>query len=216
MSVMSSRLLLAATLVAATTAGGCNKLKDHKPGGLPDTSNVPTSMPGGSGEVDPNTCGNYAAIDAGIKLKAFLQATKDLDTELQEIVKVEKNSCITMGKSLQMNEADLAGDDTQAICGKVVAAYQDNLKVSMKAGAKLKITFKPAVCTVDASMKAHAAAECSGSASGTAVPAAAVGRRAASARRRPASRRRSTRSARRRSSSSTSTRRSSSMRPSSR
>src|SRR5882757_2297974 len=68
---------------------------------------VPTNMP--SGEVDPNTCGNYAAVDAGRKLKAFLQAVKDLETTAEETVKVVKQSCIMMGHELGMAEADLTG-----------------------------------------------------------------------------------------------------------
>ena len=167
MSLMSSRLLIAATLVA-TAASGCNKLKDHAPGGVPSTPDVPGGMPGGSGEVDPNTCGNYAAVDAGRKLKIFLQATKDLQDTTTETVKVVKQSCIMMGNELGMPADALAGDDTGAICNKVIATYRDNLKVSVKTQASLKISYKPAVCTVDASASAHASAECSGSASGTA------------------------------------------------
>jgi len=72
------------------------------PGGAPS---VPGggSLPGGSsGEVDPDTCGNYAAQDAGMKLKAFLTATKALDATMVETAKVVKESCLTMGKELAM------------------------------------------------------------------------------------------------------------------
>jgi len=153
-------------LATALVAGACG----HLPGGgksVPSTPSVP-SAPGGlggaSGEVDPNTCGNYAAVDAGMKLKAFLQATKDLETTTAETAKVVKQSCIMMGQEMQMPAADLGGDDTSAISAKVFQTYKDNLKVSMKAGAKLKIVYKPAVCKVDASASANAGAGCAGSA----------------------------------------------------
>jgi hypothetical protein len=153
-----SRILIATTLVAALA--GCNKVKP--PGGLP--TSVP-SLPSGSGEVDPNTCGNYAAVDAGAKLKVFLQATKDLQTTTEEVAKVVKQSCILMGQELSMAEADLGGDDTGAICNKVIAAYKDNLKVSVKSSAALTIKFVPGKCTVDASASASASGGCSGEAS---------------------------------------------------
>lgn len=153
-------------LATALVAGACS----HIPGGgksVPSTPSVP-SAPGGlggaSGEVDPNTCGNYAAVDAGMKLKAFLQATKDLQTTTAETAKIVKQSCIMMGQEMNMSPGDLGGDDTNAICAKVFQTYKDNLKVSMKAGAKLKIVYKPAVCKVDASASANAGAGCAGSA----------------------------------------------------
>ncbi|MFT3699552.1 MAG: hypothetical protein QM831_40770 [Kofleriaceae bacterium] len=139
--------------------------KDKVPSGVPDKPNVPGGLGGASGEVDPNTCGNYAAVDAGAKLKIFLQATKDLETTTEETVKVVKQSCIMMGQELGMPEGDLAGDDTNGICAKVITAYQDNLKVGLKAGAKLKIKYKPGVCKVDANASASAGGACSGGAS---------------------------------------------------
>lgn len=159
---MNPRLLLVTALVAIATATGCPKsgmpTMSSAPGAL---QNAPTSMP--SGEVDPNTCGNYAAVDAGRKLKAFLQATKDLQTTTEETVKVVKQSCVMMGQELGMAPADLQGE-TNDVCARVVTTYQNNLKVSLKAGAKLTIKYKPAVCTVDASLKAKAMAECQGGA----------------------------------------------------
>ncbi len=155
-----TRLFLATALVTLVAVTGCPK--GGVPGGLPSTpAGMPTSMP--SGEVDPNTCGNYAAVDAGRKLKAFLQATKDLEATTVETVKVVKQSCVMMGQELGMSEADLQGE-TNDICAKVITTYQNNLKVSLKANAKLTVKYKPAVCKVDAQLSAKAAAECEGSA----------------------------------------------------
>jgi hypothetical protein len=157
-----TRLFLATTLVTLVTVTGCPKGGLPGAGGLPNKpDNIPTSMP--SGEVDPNTCGNYAAVDAGRKLKAFLQATKDLETTTAETVKVVKQSCVMMGQELGMPAADLQGE-TADVCNKVTATYQNNLKVSLKANAKLTVKYKPAVCKVDAQLSAKAAAECEGSA----------------------------------------------------
>ena len=166
--------------VIAALAFGCGS---KLPGGhsvpgsdkIPDTSGVPTSMPGGaSGEVDPNTCGNYAASDAGAKLKAFLQATKDLQATTIETAKVVKESCVMMGQEMGMSPGDLGGDDTKALCAKVFQTYKDNLKVELKPKATLKIKYVPAKCTVDASLAANAGGACSGCASaGSAAPRAA-------------------------------------------
>jgi hypothetical protein len=156
--MMNTRNLL---VVMSLAAVGCG----HKlPGGVPSAPSVPGGLPSGSGEVDPNTCGNYAASDAGAKLKMFLQATKDLQTETLEVAKVVKQSCIMMGNELGMAAGDLAGDDTGAICNKVIATYKDNLKVTVKSQAALKIKFVPGKCTVDASASASASGGCSGAA----------------------------------------------------
>ena len=150
---------LRALIIAALSIAACSKL----PGGGPKVpGGVPTSMP--SGEVDPNTCGNYAAADAGAKLKQFLQSIKDLQATTTETLKVVKQSCIMMGQELGMADADLGGDDTKAICNKVIQTYKDNLKVALKANAKLKVVAVPAQCKVDASASAGASAGCSGSA----------------------------------------------------
>ena len=158
--IMNTRYLLAAMSIAALGAGCGHKM----PSGMPSTPSVPGGLPGGSGEVDPNTCGNYAASDAGAKLKAFLQATKDLQTTTLEVAKIVKQSCITMGNELGMPADALAGDDTGAICNKVIATYKDNLKVSVKSQAALKIKFVPGKCTASASASASASGACSGSA----------------------------------------------------
>jgi hypothetical protein len=149
----TSRLLFAASSLALIL-GGCDKLKNNVPGGgnLPSTS------------LDPNACGGFGTSDAGRKIKAFITATQDLDKVAGETAKIVKDSCVLMGKELGMNDADLGGDDTNGICAKVITAYQENLKVSLKAGAKLKATLKPAECKADLEVQAKAAGECEGKA----------------------------------------------------
>jgi modification target Cys-rich repeat protein len=162
-----SRLITAVTVVALAALVGCPK------GGLPGGSSVPgaSSVPGGgkvpgglagaSGEVDPNTCGNYAAMDGGIKLRAFLQATKDLEKTTEETVHVVKQSCEMIGREMGMTDADFRGE-AQDVCAHVYGALRDNMKVSFKSQAGLKIAYKPAVCRVNVDAQAKAAAECEG------------------------------------------------------
>ncbi len=147
---MKTRYLVSALLFAATACGG------KVPGG---------GMPGGSsGRVDPNSCGSYASTDAGAKLKLFLGAVADLDTRTQETANVVRESCIAMGKELGMSEADLGGQ-TKDLCAKVWTTYNDNLTVAVTGKAAFKVVYKPAVCKVDVSLTAEAAAKCEGKAS---------------------------------------------------
>src|SRR5215831_6732645 len=102
--IVSRSLITAAAIAALASCGGKMPSKPGMPDkpGVPDSPGVPGGLGGQSGEVDPNTCGNYAASDAGAKLKIFLQATKDLQGAVAEMVKLEKESCIMMGKELGM------------------------------------------------------------------------------------------------------------------
>src|SRR5438552_6247772 len=163
-------LITAAAFAAIAACGGKMPGKPDMPSkpDVPSSPGVPGGLGGASGEVDPNTCGNYAASDAGAKLKAFLQATKDLENTAAETVKIVKQSCVMMGQELGMPEGDLAGDDTNGICAKVITQYQNNLKVDMKPSAKLKIKYVPAKYTVDASASASASGGCAcGASAGT-------------------------------------------------
>src|SRR4029077_4342586 len=161
-----SPLIAAALTLAVAALGGCPK---NVPGGgavpgVPGGGAVPGGLGGVSGEVDPNTCGNYALMDGGAKLKAFLQATKDLQTTSEETIKVVKQSCEMIGREMAMTDADFQGD-TKAVCDKVYKTLRDNMKVAFKAQAGLKIKYKPAVCRINADAGARAAAGCGGPAS---------------------------------------------------
>lgn len=138
-------LFIAACAAAVIALTGC-------PGG----AKIPGQ--GGSG-VDPNTCGNYAASDAGRKLKAFFEATVKLDAEAQRVVNIVGESCAIMGKELGMADGELKGEP-KGVCDRVFARLNDDLKVSVKADAKLKVEYKPAVCTIDLQASASAAAQC--------------------------------------------------------
>src|SRR5262245_27150084 len=108
-----SRFLVAAVVVILVACGG--KLPGGGggvPGGdkIPGGGGVPGGLGGSSGMVDPNTCGNYSASEAGRRLKAFLEAVAELQKTSQETVDVVLTSCKMMGKELGMSEGDLGGE----------------------------------------------------------------------------------------------------------
>jgi hypothetical protein len=127
--------------------------------------NLPTGGPsgmrgGGAGSVDPDTCGNYAANDTGRKLKAFLEATVQLDQAVKNTENYLRDSCAMMG-----SELGVSGEgDTRTVCTNVANALSEHMQVGLKGGAKLKIDYQPAVCTVNVDAAASAAAKCEGKA----------------------------------------------------
>lgn len=162
-----SRFLVAAVVVALSACGGKLPGGASVPGSDKVPGGVPAAMTGGgsSGMVDPNTCGNYAASEAGARLKAFLEAVQELQKQSQETVEVVKTSCKMMGNELGMTDADFPDSmETKDICAKVWGAYNDNLKVAVKSKAAFKVVYKPAVCRVNVQATAEAAAKCEGKA----------------------------------------------------
>jgi hypothetical protein len=163
-----SRYLVVIAMTAAMSCGGKLPGGGGLPGGhdVPGGGAIPGGLGGASGEVDPNTCGNYAASDAGRKLHDFLLATKDLEKTTTETVQIVRTSCVMMGKDLGMTEADFpSGMESKDVCAKVWGQIHDNMKVAIKPKAKLTAQYTPAVCKVDIDAQAKIAAECEGKAS---------------------------------------------------
>lgn len=162
----ASRFVIAAVFALAACGG---KLPGG--GGVPGGDKIPgnpasSALGGSSGMVDPNTCGNYAASEAGARLKAFLTSLADLQKRTQETVDVVRTSCVMMGKELGMSEAEFTdGMQAKDVCAKVWGAYNDNMKVAVKGNAAFKIKYKPAVCKVNVQATAELAAKCEGKAS---------------------------------------------------
>jgi modification target Cys-rich repeat protein len=163
---MQNRYLLLITTLAVALLAGCPKGKGPGGlgGGIPDKPDVPGPLGGASGMVDPNTCGNYSASEAGKRFKNFLLALQDLQKETEETVKIVKQSCVILGTEIGMVPADLEGE-TKEVCARVYGEVDKNMKVVVKGKAAFKLEHKPAVCTVDVGMTAKAAAECEGKAS---------------------------------------------------
>jgi modification target Cys-rich repeat protein len=147
--------LVGSALLAVLALSGC-------PGGA-----TPPGIPGKGGggkasSVDPDTCGNYAASDAGAKLKAFLEATVTLNESVIAMEGEVKTSCSSMADKLGVKTEG----DTKAVCDAVAEAIKANLKPAKgKGGSPLKIDYQPAVCTVDANVAVEAAAKCEAKAS---------------------------------------------------
>ncbi|MCA9677970.1 MAG: hypothetical protein KC464_23295 [Myxococcales bacterium] len=139
-----NRTLLAVLLTALVgTLAGC-------PGG--------PGIPGrGGSKVDPNTCGNYAATDAGRKLKAFLEATVTLQDAVKGVEVEVKTGCDAMATELGMGEQK---GSTKEVCDKVIAQLKEDLHAGITAEAHLNVDYKPAVCTVDVQAAASFAAQC--------------------------------------------------------
>ena len=145
--------LVGIALLGAVALYGC-------PGGGPSVPGIP-GKGGKASSVDPDTCGNYAANEAGAKLKAFLEATVTLN---EAVVKMEgeiKASCDGMADKLGIK----AEGDTKAVCNAVADAIKANLKAGIKGKASLKVDYQPAVCTVSADVAVDVAAKCEASAS---------------------------------------------------
>jgi hypothetical protein len=145
-SLVVVALLAGASLLAACPGGGAP--------GIPGKG-------GKASSVDPNTCGNYAASEAGAKLKNFLEASVMLNEMVMSTEAEVKTSCGDMAEELGIP----AEGDTKTLCNAVANAIRDNLKAGLKGQAKLQIDYTPAVCTVSADVAASAAAKCEGSAS---------------------------------------------------
>jgi hypothetical protein len=148
-------------LFTAVVVSGLASLLVGCPAGGKGVPTGPSGLRGGgTGKVDPNTCGNYAANDAGRKLKAFLEATVQLDQAVQNTENYLRDSCAMMG-----SELGVSGEgDTRTVCTNVANALSEHLQVGLKGGAKLTIDYKPAVCTVNVEAAASAAAKCEGKA----------------------------------------------------
>jgi hypothetical protein len=145
----ATKMLAVAAFAALFSLTGC-------PGG----AGVPGGPGGGgSGKVDPNSCGNYAASDAGRKLKAFFEATVQLNDAVISVENTVKDSCKSMGGELGMADAQLEGT-TKELCDRVLAELKASLQAGIKGEANLKVDYKPAVCTVNADVAASATAEC--------------------------------------------------------
>jgi modification target Cys-rich repeat protein len=149
--------LVGSALLTLLALAGC-------PGGA-KAPGLPGGVPGGGGgkasSVDPDTCGNYAASEAGAKLKAFLEATVTLNEAVIEMEGEIKASCSGMAEKLGVS----TDGDTKAVCNAVSEAIEANLKAGIKGKASLKVDYKPAVCTVNADVAVDAAAKCEASAS---------------------------------------------------
>lgn len=147
--------------LAATAAVASLALVAACPGGTPGLPDKPDIPGQNAGKVDPNACGNYAQAEGGAKIKAFLEATVQLQEIVFEAENYLKETCVAMAGELGVSP----DGDTKTVCGAVEASLKEHMQVGLKAGAKLEVEFQPAVCEVDVNLAAKVAAKCEGSAS---------------------------------------------------
>ncbi|HLU67861.1 MAG TPA: hypothetical protein VKZ63_16365 [Kofleriaceae bacterium] len=144
--------LVGSGILAVLALAGC-------PGG--GGPGIPGGPGGKASSVDPNSCGNYAASEAGAKLKAFLEATVQLNESVASLEGEVKVSCAAMAEKLGVP----ADGDTKTVCEGVANAIRENLSVGIQGEAAFKVDYQPAVCTVNADVAAEAAAKCEAQAS---------------------------------------------------
>jgi len=113
--------------------------------------------------VDPSACGGFSANAAGAKLKAFLEAVKELDAQAKGTMEIVVGGCKTMAKELGMSGVDSM--EPKELCNKVWAEYNNGLKTAVKGKAAFKVEYKPAVCRINVEATADIAAKCEGKAS---------------------------------------------------
>jgi hypothetical protein len=113
-------------------------------------------LPGGAPD-----CGGDLGAGAGAKIRAFLDATAEVDKATASLEASVRDACRDMAKAL-----DVSPDgNTKVVCNRVSAAIKDNLKVGVKSKSAVVVRYEPAVCKVDADFTAKAAAKCEGRAS---------------------------------------------------
>lgn len=112
--------------------------------------------------------GSFTAdVKANATLRAFVQASGDLSTLSAKVEEEVGGACARMGHDLGLSDAQM-GEGTESRCNAL------NVKIDaiLRAGASVKATFTPPMCT--ASAEAHA--DCSGQCSGSVDPGAIVAR----------------------------------------
>ena len=138
---------LAAVGLLATTAGcpaaGQGQGRDHR---------LSASRP----LVNPNACGNYATVDVGRKVKAFLTATVRLHRAVKDTEEALRATCVNMARPLGIPTTGAIGP----LCKQVADTIKQNLATGLKANARMDVKYEPAVCTVNVQAAASAAARC--------------------------------------------------------
>ncbi len=152
-------ILMLAVLAGASASG------QTLPGGvkIPGGGKAP-SLPGGNKipGADAVNCGDIGTTAAGAKLKAFIDASADVDKASAELEASVHDACRDMAKALEIS----TDGSTKVLCNRVATEIKTSLKVGVGVKSKTAVvaTYKPAVCKVNADFTAEAAAKCEGKA----------------------------------------------------
>jgi hypothetical protein len=146
---------LAFSLIGAEMAGAQNL-----PGGMklptfggkktPDGVKLPAGLA-------PN-CGNIESTSAGVKVKAFLEASAEVDRGTAALEASVQDACRDMAAKLQISTEG----KTKVLCSRVAAEIKSSLRVGVKSRTAVTTKYTPAVCKVDADFTANVAAKCEG------------------------------------------------------
>ena len=149
-----------AALLTGDAAGqslpGGGKIPGIGGGGGSKTPSVPAGIPG----ADKVGCGDIASKPAGAKIRAFLDATAELDKASASLEGTVKDACRDMAKALEISTEGT----TKVLCNRVATELRTSMKVGVKSKAAVVAKYQPAVCKVNADFTADVAAKCEGKA----------------------------------------------------
>jgi len=132
------------------------------PGGgkLPGVGGKSPTLPGGAKVpgADAVGCGDISTTAAGAKLKAFLEASAEVDKASAALEASVRDACRAMAKELQIP----AEGNTKELCNRVAGEIKTSLKVGVKSKTTVVTKYSPPVCKVNADFTAEAAAKCEG------------------------------------------------------
>ncbi len=115
-------------------------------------------LPGGLGEAA--NCDAVSTTAAGAKVKAFIDASADVDQATAALEASVHGACRDMAKALEIS----TDGKTKVLCNRVAAEIRTSLKLGVGVKSRTAVTTKytPAVCKVNADFTAEVAAKCEG------------------------------------------------------
>ncbi len=143
-------LLLSSDFAGAQTLPGGMKLPSFGGKKAPGAGQLPAGLA-------PN-CGNIESTAAGVKVKAFLEASAEVDKGTAALEASVQGACRDMAAKLQIPTEGT----TKVLCNRVAAELKASLRVGVKSRTAVTTKYTPAVCKVDADFTANVAAKCEG------------------------------------------------------
>ena len=158
---MTRYVALFGVLTLAVVLAGDNARGQALPGGgkIPSVGKKAPAIPGAD-KIPGADCGDIGASAAGAKLKAFIDATAEVDKATASLEGSVHDACRDMAKALEIS----ADGKTKELCNRVATEIKTSLKVGVKSKTAVVTKYTPAVCKVDADFTAQAAAKCEGKA----------------------------------------------------
>ena len=152
---------LLGTLVLAIGLSGDTARGQSLPGGgkIPGVGGKTPTLPGGAKLPGSDVgCGDIGTTAAGAKLKAFLEASAEVDRASAALEASVRDACRAMAKELQIS----ADGNTKVVCNRVATELRTSLKVGVKSKTTVVTKYSPPVCKVNADFTAEVAAKCEG------------------------------------------------------